>query len=210
MAQGAAYLSAAWVGLHWPAVLSAADHARHAASSAFPMKFEYFTPEEAKEVEAITARVIPTDDTPGAREAGVVYFIDKGLVTFAKRNQKLYRDGLADVQSRVKEMYSKVENFSAATADEQDAILTSFDHSHPSGQRPFRSPAKAPDFFETIRQHTILGFLIDPDSGREGNRDAIGWKAIGREPGHTFQPPFGFYDKNYPGWQPDPRTTDKQ
>jgi len=56
---------------------------------------------------------------------------------------------------------------------------------------------------------TISGFLIDPDSDRRGNRDGVGWKAIGRDPQHMFQPPFGFYDKDYPGWQPNPPDADK-
>ena len=35
----------------------------------------------AAEIEAIAARIIPSDATPGAREAGVVYFIDRALST---------------------------------------------------------------------------------------------------------------------------------
>jgi hypothetical protein len=33
---------------------------------------------------------------------------------------------------------------------------------------------------------------------------------IGREPAHSFQPPFGYYDKDYPGWQPAPKMADKE
>src|SRR4029077_9544022 len=74
-------LSAAWVTVHWPALVSAATHAHEAAKAAAPPKFEFFSANEGAEVEAITARIIPSDDTPGAREAGVVYFIDRGLAT---------------------------------------------------------------------------------------------------------------------------------
>ena len=56
------------------------------------------------------------------------------------------------------------------------------------------------DFFPNIWQHTILGFLAVPEAG--GNRDYAGWKVIGRDPAHSFSPPFGYYDKNYRGWQP--------
>jgi hypothetical protein len=42
--------------------------------------------------------------------------------------------------------------------------------------------------------------LIDPDFG--GNPNGVGWKVIDREREHIFQPPFGYYDKDYPGWQP--------
>jgi hypothetical protein len=41
--------------------------------------------------------------------------------------------------------------------------------------------------------------LVDPDYG--GNRDGTGWKVIGRDREHMFQPPFGYYDKGYPGWE---------
>jgi hypothetical protein len=50
--------------------------------------------------------------------------------------------------------------------------------------------------------HTIAGFLIDPEVERKGNRGGVGWTVIGRELGHSFQPPFSAIDKGYPGWQP--------
>lgn len=41
---------------------------------------QVFTPHEARTVEALTARILPgTPDDPGAREAGVVYYIDNFL-----------------------------------------------------------------------------------------------------------------------------------
>jgi hypothetical protein len=64
-------LSSAWITLHWPAVLEAHVHARHSAASA-PGKFEFFSPDQAAEIEAMAAQIIPTDGTAGAREAGVV------------------------------------------------------------------------------------------------------------------------------------------
>src|SRR6266699_853635 len=100
-------LSAAWVTANWPALLSAAKHAHDAAKAATPPKFEFFSAEEAAEIDAITACIIPTDDTAGAHEAGVVYFIDHGLATVAVDNQKKYREGLPDLQSRVKEIFPR-------------------------------------------------------------------------------------------------------
>jgi gluconate 2-dehydrogenase gamma chain len=205
LSHGLAGMSAAWVAAHWPAMLSAAAHARAAAKFSAPPNFEFFSPEQAAEVEAVSARIIPTTDTPGAREAGVVFFIDRALVTFAKANQKLYTDGLSELQARVSEMFPGTEKFSVATPEQQDQVLESLDEQSPaSSSRPRRRRGAAESFFETIRVDTISGFLIDPDSDRRGNRDAVGWKAIGRDPAHMFQPPFGYYDKDYPGWQPNP------
>jgi gluconate 2-dehydrogenase gamma chain len=200
-------ISAAWVSAHWPAVLSAATHAHQAAKAATPPKFEFFTPEQAAEIDAITARIIPTDDTPGAREAGVVYFIDRGLATFAADDQKTYREGLPELQARVTEIFPGVLKFSATTPEQQDEVLHSFDESSKSARRPFRARPGAQDFFETLRQHTIAGFLIDPDYG--GNNSGAGWKVIGREREHMFQSPFGYYDKDYVGWQPFAKEANK-
>lgn len=201
-------LSSAWITAHWPAVLSAADHAHRAAQSATPPKFEFFSPDQAAEIDAIAARIIPTDGTPGAREAGVVYFIDRALTTFASDDQKTYKEGLPGLQARVHELFPAIERFSAATPEQQDEVLRSLDDHAPVTARPFRPHPAAQSFFETLRQHTIAGFLIDPDAG--GNRDGVGWKVIGREREHMFQPPFGYYDKDYPGWQPLPKDADKK
>jgi len=215
LSRAGAGLSAAWVSANWPALLAAADHARHAARSATPPKFEFFSPDQAVEIEAIAARIIPTDDTPGAREAGVVYFIDRGLATFAVESQKTYREGLPELQARVTEMFPGVAKFSAAAPEQQDEVLNSFEeHGETSqkaakpAQRTIRPRPGAQNFFETLRQHTIAGFLIDPDYG--GNRDGVGWKLIGREREHTFQPPFGYYDKDYPGWQAAMKEAEKK
>ena len=192
--------SATWVATHWPDALAAVDYARHAAGFAAPPKFEFFTAEQAAEIDAITARLIPTDRAPGAREAGVVYFIDRALKTFASDDQKIYLEGLPKLQARVRELFPGVDNFSAATPEQQDQVLTSLDEHLASFQAPFRPRPGGGNFFETVRQHTLAGFLIDPDSDRGGNRDGVGWQVIGREREHSFQPPFGYYDKDYRGW----------
>src|SRR5712692_5904470 len=193
-------VSAIWLSANWPDILAAANDARKTAQSTAARKFECFSTEEANEIDAITARIIPTDDTPGAREAGVVYFIDRALTTFAFDTQKTCRNGLPELQAKAHVMFPSVEKFSAATPQQQDKLLQSFDQHGEAVRRPFRSPPGAQSFFETVRAHTIMAFLIDPDSG--GNNESVGWKVIGRERQHMFQPPFGYYDKDYSGWQP--------
>jgi gluconate 2-dehydrogenase gamma chain len=201
-------LSAAWISANWPALLSAATHAHNAAKAPTPLKFDFFTPEEATEIEAIAARIIPTDDTPGAHEAGVVYFIDRGLTTFWADNQKTYREGLPDLQAKVKDMFPRVSKFSSLANQQQDEVLHSFDDRATSPQRAFQARSGAQNFFQALRAHTINGFLINPDYG--GNHDGVGWKVIGREREHMFQAPFGYYDKDYPGWQPVAKEADKK
>jgi len=196
--------SSIWVASHWPALLSAAAHTRAVANSSEPPKFDFLSPEQAAEIAAVSARIIPTTDTPGAREAGVIYFIDRALLTFAKDQQKTCIDGLADLQTSVAETFPGTAKFSALASDQQDQLLHALDEHVPSpGRGGMRNRNASNSFFETVRALTVMGFLIDPDSDRRGNRDAVGWKVIGRDPSHMFQPPFGFYDKDYPGYEPD-------
>ena len=49
-----------------------------------PGRFQVFTPHEARTVEAVAARILPgTPDDPGAREAGVITYIDN-MLAFTK------------------------------------------------------------------------------------------------------------------------------
>jgi gluconate 2-dehydrogenase gamma chain len=201
-------VSAVWLSTHWPAIVAAAEHARQSAKSSTPAKFQFFTSVEAAEIDAITARIIPSDETPGAREAGVVFFIDRALTTFAADDQKTYREGLPALQAHTRELFPSLAKFSAATPEQQDQILHSFDD--PSGAtRNSRRRIAAGSFFPTLRAHTVIGFLIDPDSALGGNGGGVGWKLIGRDRDHMFQPPFGYYDKDYAGWQPNPPDAEK-
>jgi gluconate 2-dehydrogenase gamma chain len=208
LSQVGAGVSAAWVSAHWPEMVSAATHAHQAVQSGAAYKFEFFTPAEAVEIDALSACIIPTDDTPGAREAGVVYFIDRALVTFASGDQQKYRDGLVELQSAVREKFPGVEKFSAATPTQQNDLLHAMEPTQDEKVPRRRRVNTAQTFLEALRVATISGFLIDPEAGL-GNRDGVGWKVIGREPAHSFQPPFGYYDKDYPGWQPAPKMADK-
>ena len=199
--QAGGVAGAAWIVAQWPAVLAAAQHAHEAAKSNAPAKFEVLTPEQVKDVEAIASQIIPTDDLPGAREAGVVYFIDRALKTFASDALPVYQKGLADLKQLTAESYPGVTSFAAATPEQKENLMVEFmEELNPHGPRPRRRMQLAStDFVQAIWQHTILGFLVDPVEG--GNRDYVGWKVIGRDPEHVFTPPFGYYDKNYPGWQ---------
>src|SRR4051812_31726919 len=62
--------------------------AAYAASTTGSVPFETLTADQARELDAITAAIVPTDDTPGAREANVVRFIDRSLATFAKEQRQ--------------------------------------------------------------------------------------------------------------------------
>src|SRR5438105_9529160 len=111
---------------------------QHAHAPTAPPKLQYLDPQTAADLEALAAQIIPSDDTPGAKEAGVIFFIDRALATFDQDKRALYRDGLA-----------------AARAAARAAGLSAAKIEHT-------------EFFETLRRHTIMGFLASPAWG--GNR----------------------------------------
>jgi hypothetical protein len=193
-------VTAIWVSANWPALLSASARARNAALAPDSAKLEFFTPPQAAEIDAIASRIIPTTDTPGAHEAGVVYFIDHALTTFAVDQQKSYREGLPEIETRLHEIFPTLERFSAGTPEQQDQVLHSFEEEKPGSARPYRPRPVGASFFETLRMHTIVAFLLDPDAG--GEPKGVGWTVIGREREHMFHAPFGYYDKDYAGWKP--------
>lgn len=160
----------------WPEVLAAQEHARHAAASP-GTAFTYFDHDTAAEVEAIAAQIIPTDETPGAREAGVIFFIDRALSSFDKDSQKHYKAGLADLQAKRAAMFPGSTSIASLKPEQQLALVKSIDGT---------------PFFETVRAHTIIGFLNSPDQG--GNRNYVGWKLLGMDDRMVYQPPFGYYD----------------
>jgi gluconate 2-dehydrogenase subunit 3-like protein len=205
-ASGAAGM--ALVSAHWPALVAAAQHAHQADRSHTLGKFQVLTPEQARNVEAIASQIIPTDDLPGAREAGVVFFIDLALKTFAKESVPVYQKGLEDLNRLTGEKYPGVKSFADTSEVQQEKVLTEFAGEPKPQIRSRRGPRGSDDFFQTIWMHTVFGFLVDPEAG--GNRDYAGWKVAGRDPAHSFSPPFGFYDKDYPGWQAAAAETEKK
>lgn len=176
LAQSASGFGAAWLAANYPAIVEAQEFVRAAAASG-SHTFAFFTPEQAVEVEAMTAEIIPTDDTPGARDAHCVAFIDRALVTFDSGRQDDYRRGLDELAAATKKVVPSASRFSALSADDKIKVLTSIE--------------KTP-FFELVRTHTITGFFASPVHG--GNHGRVGWALVGWDDSLEHTPPFGYYD----------------
>ena len=181
---------AAGLPLAWAEIAQAGQEAHAAAQSVGAAKISFLTAAEAADIEAVAAQIIPTDDTPGAREAGVVYFIDRALATFLSHLASDYRARLAEFQATFREQHPGAASFASLTSEQQVEYLKTVD------QTPF---------FDRTRLLTLLGMFSMPAYG--GNRDGVGWKLIGFEVQHTFQPPFGYYDRDYPGFAVDSAET---
>jgi gluconate 2-dehydrogenase gamma chain len=162
----------------------ATTRAAATAAQNSPM-LRYFTPSEAATIDALVAQIIPTDDTPGAREMGVVRFIDQALAGFLSPLATVFRKRLADFETDCVAGHDGRQGFAALAADGQIEWLRQVEHT---------------PFFESLQQLTVLGALTMPQYG--GNRNGLGWQLIGFKDLHAFTSPYGYYDRDYPGFSP--------
>jgi hypothetical protein len=179
------WLSGVWIAAHWPAIASAAHHAENAPAVSAPAGFEFLTAEEAADVDAISAQIVPSGTTPGAREAHSVYFIDRAMATFFSAWAPDLRSGLGEFQAKFRADNPASVSFAKTGSEQQIAYLKTVDDT---------------PFFEAMRTLTILGMFSSPKYG--GNFGGAGWSMMGFADQHAFTPPFGHYDREYTGFVP--------
>ena len=112
-AAGAA--GAAWLAADPALVHAALEHARQTAAATPPYQFVALTAAEAAGLEAIAMRILPSDETPGAKEAGVIHFMDKALATYAADRKAPVLKGLDDLNRRARSRWPGTTPFASAT-----------------------------------------------------------------------------------------------
>jgi hypothetical protein len=136
--------------------------------------------DEAADFAAIAARIIPTTDTPGATEAGVIHFFDNAFATEMSGDLEAARTGLAEFNTVLGAAGHTVPFAQLGDAD-QDAYLHLREDT---------------EFFGLVREMTLYGFFAMQSYG--GNQDHVGWDLIGFEGHHGgWTYPFGYYDAEY-------------
>lgn len=178
LASSASLAKGSLLVLSAPAILTACREASESAQT--EAAFKVFSNEEAAELTAIAARIIPSDETPGATEAGVIYFLDN-IFGQPQREPQLVmlRDGLRELGFQVATQTGAA-YFSELTAAQQDELL--------------RENENTP-FFATMRYLTIAGTFSLPEYG--GNQNKVGYQIIGFEDRGAWAAPYGFYDADY-------------
>ena len=161
-----------------------------------PGPWVFFTPEEGAAVEALVDRLIPPDpETPGGKDCGCAFFIDRQLsgayghaeglymsppflpatpeqgLQAPSTPAQLYRRMLAALDAHCHDAYAG-NTFAQLSDGEKDRIIASME------KGPLRlQGTSATPFFEILLQDTRYGFFADPVYG--GNRDMAAWKMIG-------------------------------
>jgi len=150
------------------------------ASAAGPMvaclgpgnPWRFFSADEARTLEAMCERIIPSDQDAGAAWAGVVIYIDRQLKAPYRKHRKTYQLGLAGINATSRAMFSQP--FAALKAPQQDGVLESMDKGQARGE--YWKQVSAKSFFDLVVSHTMQGFYGDPRHG--GNRDRVSWKML--------------------------------
>jgi gluconate 2-dehydrogenase gamma chain len=139
-----------------------------------PLRF--LSQSEALIVAAAVSRIFPSDDAgPGAREAGVVIYIDRQLAgpwgrdafrythpPFEDASPDFGYQGSAPPREMYRDALKKLKGLDQLSPEEQDQVL---------------QPMESSPFFQLLRQNTIEGMFCDPMHG--GNVDMIGWQLVG-------------------------------
>lgn len=163
----------------------------------------FFDPAQRATIAAAMERIIPSDDTPGAREAGTIDFLDRYLsglgrilakpdgsgfetltgpaaLAWGQRLDAIrarYVAGIADLEARSQAAFGV--GFASLDDDGRDAILTAVEGRQDTGVAALQQTNAEIDldFFGLLCLHTRQGFYADPIYG--GNRGRIGWEVIG-------------------------------
>lgn len=138
---------------------------------ATPYAAQFFKPDEFKTVEVLTELIIPSDGTPGAKEAQVARFIDFVVFSaaeFRPEIQQEWIDGLRQLDLLSRDKCARP--FAEAAPQDQEALLMeiSLPERAPGAEHP------AFGFYSLVKGMTLEGFY----SSRVGLIDVLGYKGL--------------------------------
>lgn len=175
--QGSTAALGAWLSTHWTDCLAAAEQASAAIQQ--QQNYQRLNPWQAANLDAISAQILPTTDTPGAREAGVVNFFDQALGSHASFAVEPLNGWMSELDAEADKRQS------GAAFHQLDDVL----------QQQILTEQETSGGFGLMRFLTLVGMFAMSSYG--GNKDNIGWELLGFDHRHAWQPPFGHYDAEY-------------
>jgi hypothetical protein len=200
LSQGAGALGVLFLSSLTPDLIAQAHKYAKANSNAAPQALKFLTAQEGADFDAFAAQIIPSDGTPGAHEAGAVYFADYVLSSINPEQQADFRNALAVLRMAAAQAQPGVASFSALPVETQVAVMkrlekppekNSVEASTNLGSRETVS-TKGTEAFGALRFVVLAGTFSDPSLG--GNKSQVGWKLLGFDDQAYWAPPFGYYD----------------
>jgi gluconate 2-dehydrogenase gamma chain len=149
-------LGTAAVAAHFPGFSKwgiACGHIGNAALQIKPAHYQpqFFSAAEYAAVERLADIIIPSDSTPGAKEAGVAEFIDF-MVAHTPDDQYPFRMGVAWLNARAEQVSGKP--FVELTGEQQNSLLEPL--AFKDKARPGEEDGRT--FFVLMRNYTVTGF----------------------------------------------------
>ena len=146
----------------------------HHAPSTEPQKSKpyeptYFTPAEYRTLEILTDLIIPEDETPGAKQAGVSEFIDF-----------MAAHGEHEIQKPLREGISRLAGFNNLSSQQQVSMLREL------AGKPADDPGNK--FFRLIRRYTVMGYYTSRVGLRELDYPGLRFYSASPSCPHTNDP----------------------
>jgi len=111
----------------------------------------FFSAAEYATIERLADIIIPTDETPGASQAGVSEFIDL-MVSRDAALQPGFRSGLGWLDAQSRKTFGN--KFLSLTTAQQTSLLESLAY-----KKKFRAgEERGREFFSLVREYTVMGF----------------------------------------------------
>jgi gluconate 2-dehydrogenase gamma chain len=152
----------------------ACDHHQTAAVTSSPASGPYkpifFSPDQYRMIEHLTEIIIPEDDTPGAKQAGVAEFIDfmvanrvavtesrdirstADAIEAGNDTQQKFVAGLGWMNARSHSEFGH--NFMDCTAEQQNSLLEEL--AYKAKSKPATESGR--EFFRLMRDYTVVGY----------------------------------------------------
>jgi len=139
-------------------------------SPAAPYRPLFFTPEQFQMIEHLAEMILPRDDTPGAKEAGVGEFIDfmvanrvavsarrdvrstQDAIELGNEAQNRFLSGLDWMNARSKSEFGR--EFMECSAQQQKSLIEGL--AYKAKFRPTTESGR--QFFQLLRDYTVVGY----------------------------------------------------
>lgn len=134
--------------------------------------YRFFTADEAKCILAFCEKIIPKDESAGATDAGVIFYIDRQLSGVFHYDQEIYRTGIRNLQTYCSKEYGKT--FESIASVDQISVMKAVETNQLNEiQWPIGQPS---DFFNLVLSHSMQGFYGSPIHG--GNKDYMSFEML--------------------------------
>lgn len=161
----------------------ACGHIGNATSQVKPAQYtpQFFSSAEYPLVERLTELIIPSDATPGAKEAGVAEFVDF-MVASDPETQYPFRLGLAWLNAHSERQYGG--KFLDLDSQQQNSLLEAL--AYKSKFRPGEEDGR--EFFKLMREYTVTGYYTSEIGYKELDNPALKFYSESPECPHKGDP----------------------